>query len=98
MIIGMARAIGETRDHHRRRLTFIAFSCPRTESTIAPTSPSLAATLHGDADPDLQLDLTSGSRVPADAAAAGAVLGRHDLTMNGLAIWLRYRRRKNLEW
>ena len=34
----------------------------------------------------------------ANAAAAGLVLVLMTLTMNGLAIWLRYRLRKNIKW
>ena len=33
-----------------------------------------------------------------DAAAAGFVLVLMTLAMNGLAIWLRYRLRRNLKW
>ena len=34
----------------------------------------------------------------ANAAAAGAILVFMTLSMNGLAIWLRYRLRKNIKW
>jgi phosphate transport system permease protein len=34
----------------------------------------------------------------ANAAAAGFVLVFMTLTMNGLAIWLRYRIRRNIKW
>jgi phosphate transport system permease protein len=34
----------------------------------------------------------------ANAAAAGIVLVAMTLAMNGLAIWLRYRLRKNIKW
>ena len=34
----------------------------------------------------------------ANAAAAGVVLVVMTLAMNGLAIWLRYRLRKNIKW
>lgn len=34
----------------------------------------------------------------ANAAAAGLVLVLMCLTMNGLAIWLRYRLRRNIKW
>ena len=34
----------------------------------------------------------------ANAAAAGFVLVLMTLAMNGLAIWLRYRLRRNLKW
>ena len=33
-----------------------------------------------------------------NAAAAGFILVFMTLTMNGLAIWLRYRLRKNIKW
>ena len=33
-----------------------------------------------------------------NAAAAGLVLMAMVLAMNGLAIWLRYRMRKNIKW
>jgi phosphate transport system permease protein len=34
----------------------------------------------------------------ANAAAAGTILVFMTLLMNGLAIWLRYRLRKNIKW
>jgi uncharacterized membrane-anchored protein len=48
--------------------------------------------LHGDADPDVQLDLApQDPAFQANAAAAGFILVFMTLAMNGLAIWLRYR-------
>jgi hypothetical protein len=54
--------------------------------------------LHGDADPDVQLDLAAGGGLPVNAAAAGFVLVFMTLAMNGLAIYVRYRLRKNIKW
>ena len=85
VIIGMARAIGETAPIITiGALTFIAF-LPTAPFTVMPiqmfnwTSRPEAAFLN-------------------NAAAAGFVLVVMTLVMNGLAIWLRYRLRKNIKW
>ena len=101
VIIGMARAIGETAPIITvGALTFIAF---------LPTAP-----FQGD-PPAGMFDWLSApftvmsiqmfnwtSRPEAaflnNAAAAGFILVLMTLTMNGLAIWLRYRLRKNIKW
>ncbi len=101
VIIGMARAIGETAPIITiGALTFIAFLPP------APLS---------DAPPFLNFDWLQApftvmpiqifnwtSRPEAafqqNAAAASVILVTMTLIMNGLAIWLRYRLRKNIKW
>jgi phosphate transport system permease protein len=84
IIIGMARAIGETAPIITiGALTFIAFLPP------APVA----------AQPQM-FNWTSRPEAAfqVNAAAAGFVLVIMTLAMNGLAIWLRYRLRRNIKW
>ena len=50
--------------------------------------------VHRAADPDVQLDFAPGAGLPANAAAAALVLMLMTLALNAMAIWLRYRLRK----
>jgi phosphate transport system permease protein len=101
VIIGMARAIGETAPIITiGALTFIRF---------LPDSPVQAEPPFFNFDwlfspftvmPIQMFNWTSRPEAEfhVNAAAAGFVLVFMTLTMNGLAIWLRYRLRKNIKW
>ncbi|MEI7431411.1 MAG: phosphate ABC transporter permease PstA [Betaproteobacteria bacterium] len=101
VIIGMARAIGETAPIITvGALTFIAF---------LPTAPFAGDPPAGLFDwlfapftvmPIQMFNWTSRPEAAFlnNAAAAGFILVFMTLTMNGLAIWLRYRLRKNIKW
>ena len=101
VIIGMARAIGETAPIITiGALTFIAF---------LPTAPFAGEPPAGLFDwlfapftvmPIQMFNWTSRPEAAFlnNAAAAGFVLVVMTLVMNGLAIWLRYRLRKNIKW
>jgi len=101
VIIGMARAIGETAPIITiGALTFIAF-LPGSPLTAAPpflnfewlTSPFTVM-------PIQMFNWTSRPEAAfqVNAAAAGFVLVIMTLMMNGLAIYLRYQLRKNIKW
>jgi phosphate transport system permease protein len=101
VIIGMARAIGETAPIITiGALTFIAF---------LPTAPFTGDPPAGLFDwlfspftvmPIQMFNWTSRPEAAfqVNAAAAGFVLVLMTLLMNGAAIWLRYRLRKNIKW
>jgi phosphate transport system permease protein len=101
VIIGMARAIGETAPIITvGALTFIAF---------LPTAPFAGDPPAGLFDwvfapftvmPIQMFNWTSRPEAAFlnNAAAAGFILVVMTLAMNGLAIWLRYRLRKNIKW
>ena len=101
VIIGMARAIGETAPIITvGALTFIAF---------LPTAPFAGDPPAGLFDwlfapftvmPIQMFNWTSRPEAAFlnNAAAAGFILVLMTLAMNGLAIWLRYRLRKNINW
>jgi phosphate transport system permease protein len=97
VIIGMARAIGETAPIITiGALTFIAF---------LPPSPLRAGPLEWLFSPFtvMPIQMFNWTSRPeagfhANAAAAGFVLVIMTLAMNGLAIWLRYRLRRNIKW
>jgi phosphate transport system permease protein len=101
VIIGMARAIGETAPIITiGALTFIAFLPASPVSGEFPflnfewlTSPFTVM-------PIQMFNWTSRPEAAfhQNAAAAGFVLVIMTLVMNGLAIWLRYRLRKNIKW
>ena len=101
VIIGMARAIGETAPIITiGALTFIAFLPASPISGEFPflnfewlTSPFTVM-------PIQMFNWTSRPEAAfhQNAAAAGFVLVIMTLLMNGLAIWLRYRLRKNIKW
>jgi phosphate transport system permease protein len=101
VIIGMARAIGETAPVITiGALTFIAF-LPPAPVTIAPPFISFEWLLSPFSVMPIQM-FNWTSRPEAafhqNAAAAGFVLVLMTLAMNGLAIWLRYRLRKKIKW
>ena len=101
VIIGMARAIGETAPIITiGALTFIAFLPPM------PGSGEPAAGLTDwlfSPFTVMPIQMFNWTSRPEDAfqinaAAAGFVLIFMTLAMNGLAIWLRYHLRKNIKW
>ena len=101
VIIGMARAIGETAPIITiGALTFIAF-LPASPVTTTPPFLNFEWLLSPFSVMPIQM-FNWTSRPEAafhqNAAAAGFVLVLMTLAMNGLAIWLRYRLRKNLKW
>ena len=101
VIIGMARAIGETAPVITiGALTFIAFLPP---SPIKAEPPFLSfewLTSPFTVMPVQMFNWTSRPEAAflQNAAAAGFVLVLLTLAMNGFAIWLRYRLRKNIKW
>ena len=101
VIIGMARAIGETAPIITvGALTFIAFLPP------VPFQGEPAAGLFDwlsapfTVMPIQMFNWTSRPEAAFlnNAAAAGFILVLMTLAMNGLAIWLRYRLRKSIKW
>ncbi|MBL8491095.1 MAG: phosphate ABC transporter permease PstA [Rhodocyclaceae bacterium] len=101
IIIGMARAIGETAPIITiGALTFIAFlpSAPFAgeppaglfDWAMAPFTVMPIQMFNWTSRPEAAFQL--------NAAAAGFVLVLMTLAMNGTAIWLRYRLRKNIKW
>jgi phosphate transport system permease protein len=101
VIIGMSRAIGETAPIITiGALTFIAFLPPAPISDVAPfinfewlKSPFTVM-------PIQMFNWTSrpDPNFHQNAAAAGLILVGMTLTMNAMAIYLRYRLRKNIKW
>ncbi len=101
MIIGMARAIGETAPIITiGALTFIAF-LPPSPVTAAPPFVSFDWLLAPFTVLPIQM-FSWLSRPQAafleNAAAAGVVIIVMTLAMNAVAIWLRYRYRKRIKW
>jgi phosphate transport system permease protein len=101
VIIGMARAIGETAPVITiGALTFIAFLPPTPVSgefpflnfdwLLSPFSVMPIQMFNWTSRPEAAFQ--------QNAAAAGFVLVLMTLAMNALAIWLRYRLRKNIKW
>ncbi len=104
VIIGLARAIGETAPIITiGALTFIAFLPPVPFTEVSPgVSAGLFDWLMS---PFTVMPIQNFNRTsrphPAfevNAAAAGFVLIVMVLSMNGIAIWLRYKMRKNIKW
>jgi len=101
VIIGLARAIGETAPIITiGALTFIAFLPP---SPVTATPPFLNFEWLMSPFTVMPIQMFNWTSRPeeafhANAAAAGFVLVAMTLLMNGLAIWLRYRLRKNIKW
>jgi len=101
VIIGMARAIGETAPIITiGALTFIAFLPPSPVSTTPPF-----VSLDWLLAPFTVLPIQMFSWVSRpqvafleNAAATGVVIIVMTLVMNGVAIWLRYRFRKRIKW
>jgi len=101
VIIGMARAIGETAPIITiGALTFIAFLPPSPVSTDPPYLSFEWLMSPFTVMPIQMFNWTSRPEAAflSNAAAAGFVLVFMTLAMNGLAIWLRYRLRKNIKW
>jgi phosphate transport system permease protein len=101
VIIGMARAIGETAPVITiGALTFIAFLPPAPVSAQFPFVNFDWLLSPFSVMPIQMFNWTSRPEAAfhQNAAAAGFVLVIMTLAMNGLAIWLRYRLRKNIKW
>ena len=101
IIIGMARAIGETAPIITiGALTFIAFLPPVPFTGEPPAGLFDWVFSPFTVMPIQMFNWTSRPEAAfhANAAAAGFVLVAMTLAMNGLAIWLRYRLRRNLKW
>jgi phosphate transport system permease protein len=101
IIIGMARAIGETAPIITiGALTFIAFLPP---SPIKAEPPFLSFEWLNSPFTVMPIQMFNWTSRPEaaflqNAAAAGFVLVLMTLAMNAFAIWLRYRLRKNIKW
>ena len=101
IIIGMARAIGETAPIITiGALTFIAFLPPSPVSAQPPFLSFEWLVSPFTVMPIQMFNWTSRPEAAfqVNAAAAGFVLVIMTLAMNGLAIWLRYRLRRNIKW
>jgi phosphate transport system permease protein len=101
VIIGLSRAIGETAPIITiGALTFIAF-LPPVPFTGEPAAGMFDWLFSPFTVMPIQIFNWTSRPDPAfhqNAAAAGFVLVFMTLSMNGLAIWLRYRLRKNIKW
>lgn len=101
VIIGMARAIGETAPIITiGALTFIAFLPP---SPVMAEPPFISFEWLMSPFTVMPIQIFNWTSRPdpafqANAAAAGFILVFMTLAMNGLAIWLRYRIRRNIKW
>ena len=101
VIIGMARAIGETAPIITvGALTFIAFLPPVPFAGEPPAGAFDWLFAPFTVMPIQMFNWTSRPEAAflTNAAAAGFILVLMTLVMNGLAIWLRYRLRKNINW
>ncbi|MBK9114919.1 MAG: phosphate ABC transporter permease PstA [Betaproteobacteria bacterium] len=101
VIIGMSRAIGETAPIITiGALTFIAFLPPSPISDVPPFVNFEWLKAPFTVMPIQMFNWTSRPEAAFqhNAAAAGFILVLMTLLMNGLAIWLRYRLRKNIKW
>ena len=100
-IIGLARAIGETAPIITiGALTFIAFLPPSPVSSAAPFINFEWLQSGFTVMPIQMFNWTSRPEeaFQQNAAAAGMILVLMTLSMNALAIYLRYRLRKNIKW
>ncbi len=101
IIIGMARAIGETAPIITiGALTFIAFLPP---APVQATPPFISFEWLFSPFTVMPIQMFNWTSRPeaafqVNAAAAGFVLVVMTLAMNGAAIWLRYRLRRNIKW
>jgi phosphate transport system permease protein len=101
VIIGLARAIGETAPIITiGALTFIAFLPP---PPLTETFPFVSFEWLSAPFTVMPIQMFNWVSRPEEAfqvnaAAAGIVLVVMTLLMNGMAIWLRYRLRRNLKW
>ena len=101
VIIGLSRAIGETAPIITiGALTFIAFLPPSPVTAEFPWLNFEWLSAPFTVMPIQMFNWTSrpDEAFHANAAAAGTILVFMTLTMNALAIWLRYRLRKNIKW
>jgi phosphate transport system permease protein len=101
VIIGMARAIGETAPIITiGALTFIAFLPPAPVQAAPPFLSFEWLFSPFTVMPIQMFNWTSRPEAAfqVNAAAAGFVLVCMTLAMNGAAIWLRYRLRRNIKW
>lgn len=101
VIIGMARAIGETAPIITiGALTFIAFLPPAPVTDVFPFINFEWLTAPFTVMPIQMFNWTSRPEAAfqVNAAAAGFILVFMTLAMNGVAIWLRYRLRRNIKW
>ncbi|MEX2239690.1 MAG: phosphate ABC transporter permease PstA [Burkholderiales bacterium] len=101
VIIGMARAIGETAPIITiGALTFIAFLPPAPIKAEPPFISFEWLTSPFTVMPIQMFNWTSRPEAAflVNAAAAGFVLVLMTLGMNAIAIWLRYRLRKKIKW
>lgn len=101
IIIGMARALGETAPVITiGALTFIAFLPP---SPVTDVAPYLNFEWLSSGFTVLPIQMFNWLSRPdhafhINAAATGAIIIVITLLMNGTAIWLRYKMRKNIKW
>ena len=101
IIIGMARAIGETAPIITiGALTFIAFLPPAPLKSAPPFVSFEWLFSPFTVMPIQMFNWTSRPEAAfqVNAAAAGYVLVLMTLAMNGVAIWLRYRLRRKIKW
>jgi phosphate transport system permease protein len=101
IIIGMARALGETAPVITiGALTFIAFLPP---SPITDVAPYISFEWLSSGFTVMPIQMFNWLSRPdhafhINAAATGAIIIVITLLMNGTAIWLRYKIRKNIKW
>lgn len=101
VIIGMARAIGETAPIITiGALTFIAFLPP---GPVQADFPFISFEWLAAPFTVMPIQMFNWTSRPEEAfhlnaAAAGFILVCMTLTMNAMAIWLRYRLRRNIKW
>ncbi len=101
VIIGMSRALGETAPIITiGALTFIAFLPP---APISTTAPFINFEWLSSGFTVLPIQMFNWLSRPdhafqVNAAATGAIIILVTLLMNGVAIWLRYKIRKNIKW
>jgi phosphate transport system permease protein len=101
MILGLSRAIGETAPIITiGALSFIAFL---PQSPVRSEFPFVSFAWLNDPFTAMPIQMFNWVSRPdqafqANAAAAGAILLGMTLIMNGLAIWIRYRFRKKINW
>jgi len=101
MILGLSRAIGETAPIITiGALSFIAFL---PQSPVQSEFPFLSFAWLNDPFTAMPIQMFNWVSRPdqafqANAAAAGAILLGMTLIMNALAIWIRYRFRKKINW
>jgi phosphate transport system permease protein len=101
LILGMSRAIGETAPIITiGALSFIAFLPPSPVSAQFPFLNFEWLRSEFTAMPIQMFNWTSrpDQAFQANAAAAGAILLGMTLAMNAIAIWIRYRFRKKINW